>query len=103
MHMLTKEGVMEELRKVHDPELKLDIVTLGLVYEVEIREKNAVRIKMTLTSPGCPYAPALLEAVKESCKASGAEDSEIELTFEPPWEPPEEVRWAIGGFSPWSM
>ncbi len=100
--MLTEETVMQELRKVHDPELRLDIVTLGLVYEVQIRENEAVWIKMTLTSPGCPYAPALMESVKESCKDAGAKSSEIELTFEPLWEPPEEVKWAIGGFSPWS-
>lgn len=100
--MLSKESVMQELRKVHDPELRLDIVTLGLVYDVEITESDVVRIRMTLTSPGCPYAPALLEAVKESCKDAGAADSEVEITFDPPWEPPEEVKWAIGGFSPWS-
>jgi metal-sulfur cluster biosynthetic enzyme len=68
---------------------------------VKIRDEG-VWIKMTLTSPGCPYAPALLEAVKESCKDAGAKSSEIEITFDPPWEPPEEVKWAIGGFSPWS-
>lgn len=100
--MLTKESVLEELRKVHDPELRLDIVTLGLVYDVQIREDSKVWIKMTLTSPGCPYAPALLQSMKDSCKEIGAGDTEIEITFDPPWEPPDEVKWAIGGFSPWS-
>src|SRR3989304_9027070 len=96
--MLSKDTVEQELRKIQDPELRLDIVTLGLVYSIDITEDDSVKVRMTLTSPGCPYAPALIQAVKDSCKDLGAAEAEVEITFDPPWEPPEEVRWELGGF-----
>src|SRR3989338_7147165 len=100
--MLTLETLKQALSKVNDPELKLDIVTLELIYDMKILEGDKAWIKMTFTTPGCPYGPALLEDVKLACKEAGAVDSEIELTFDPPWTPSEDVRWAMGAFSPWS-
>lgn len=100
--MLTEEKLKEALSKVHDPELRIDIITLELVYDMKILENNKAWIKMTFTTPGCPYGPALLEAVKEACTEAGASDCEIELTFDPPWQPSEDVKWAMGAFSPWS-
>lgn len=99
--MLTEERVLEELKKVNDPELKLDVVTLGLIYGVTI-DNEKVLVRMTFTTPGCPYGPALMENVRDACISAGARDAEVELTFEPLWAPSEEVRWAIGAFSPWS-
>ncbi len=99
--MLTAELVKEALRKVNDPELKLDIVTLELIYDIKVTD-DKVWIKMTFTTPGCPYGPALLEDVKLACREIGASDCEIELTFDPPWTPSEDVRWSMGAFSPWS-
>ena len=51
--MLSKDTVEQELRKIQDPELRLDIVTLGLVYSIDITEDDSVKVRMTLTSPGC--------------------------------------------------
>ena len=99
--MIDKENLMVELMKVIDPELSLDIFSLGLIYDVKITDDN-VSILMTLTSPGCPYGPAILEAVKMAGKEAGANNVEIEITFDPPWNPPEELKWALGAFSPWS-
>ena len=99
---LTNDAVVESLRTVIDPEIKLDIYSLGLIYNIDIKPDDAVDIKMTFTTPGCPYGPALLQSIEETLKGDGASSVNIELTFEPPWEPPEEVKWALGAFSPWS-
>ena len=100
--MLTEAAIKEALSKVNDPELKLDIVTLELIYGIKILDNNKAWVKMTFTTPGCPYGPALLEDVKAACIEAGASDCEIELTFDPPWQPSEDVKWAMGAFSPWS-
>lgn len=98
---LDKEAVITELRKVIDPELRLDVYSLGLIYNIDIAGE-AVNIRMTFTTPGCPYGPALLESVESCLKQIGAKQVNIEVVFEPPWSPPEELKWAIGAFSPWS-
>ena len=61
---LTKEDVIAVLRNVFDPDIQMNIVDLGLVYEVEVRENNSVYIQMTLTTPACPYGPELVANVK---------------------------------------
>jgi metal-sulfur cluster biosynthetic enzyme len=98
---LDKEAVIGELRKVIDPEIRLDIYSLGLIYNLDIADET-VNIKMTFTTPGCPYGPALLATIENAIKDIGAKAVNIELTFEPPWQPPEELKWAMGAFSPWS-
>ncbi|MHA1593679.1 MAG: metal-sulfur cluster assembly factor [Candidatus Baldrarchaeia archaeon] len=84
--MLTKEQVMDALKKVYDPELGVNIVDLGLIYEVNVKDKN-VYIKMTLTTPGCPLYMMFLREVERAIKELGAENVEIELVFDPPWTP----------------
>ena len=91
----TKDDAIEALKKVLDPELGLDIYTLGLIYEIKI-ETNTPKIKMTFTSPTCPYAPQLVAEVKSQLKESGFNEPEIEFTFDPPWEPSEEVKMMLG-------
>ena len=59
--MVTSDSVKKALRAVKDPELGLNIVDIGLIYDVEVSEANDVHIKMTLTSPGCPSGPEMLE------------------------------------------
>ncbi len=94
--MTTREEIVEALKRVKDPELGLDIWSLGLVYEARTEEKKA-KIKMTLTSPMCPYGPQLLAEVKQRvAEVRGIEQVEVELTFEPPWEPSEEVKVMLG-------
>lgn len=88
--------VTEKLKTVKDPELGLDIVTLGLVREVTI-DDDGVEVLMTLTSPFCPFADELIQSVeKEVGKMPDSGDVRVEITFDPPWEPPQEVKDALG-------
>ncbi|MBO8174299.1 MAG: metal-sulfur cluster assembly factor [Thermococcus sp.] len=85
---LSKELVLEKLKEVVDPEIGIDVVNLGLIYEVDIKPDNTVYVKMTMTTPGCPLTMWLLKAVEEKVlEIPGVKDAEIELTFDPPWTP----------------
>ena len=85
--MPTKEEVKDALRGVEDPELGMDIVELGLLYEVEV-EGPKVKVIHSLTSMGCPAGPLIQQSVEETVRAmSGVEDVETELTWDPPWTP----------------
>ena len=91
-----KNQIIEALKTVLDPEILVDVWTLGLVYNIDVREKNAT-VTMTLTSPMCPYGPQLLGEVEHKVKNTpGIADAKIELTFDPPWEPSEEVKMQLG-------
>ena len=92
--MIKEEKVIEELKKVVDPELGMDIYTLGLIYNIEIKD-NKIDIRMTLTSPMCPYGPQIIEDVKEKVGALTPEVN-TEIVFDPPWEIPQEVRSILG-------
>jgi metal-sulfur cluster biosynthetic enzyme len=94
--MLNKELLIEEVfKKYNDPELEIDIWTLGLVYGIEVKEKD-VDIKLTFTSPMCPFGPQMVEEIKSRVKEQGAENVEVEVVFEPRWEPSEELREMLG-------
>jgi metal-sulfur cluster biosynthetic enzyme len=85
--MPTKEEVVEALRQVEDPELGMDIVDLGLMYEVEL-ENGKVKVIHTLTSMGCPVGPMIQQQIDDVVRAlPGVEDVEVELTWDPPWTP----------------
>ena len=95
--MIAKEKVIEVLKTVNDPEIGLDIYTLGLIYYITINEDNSVIIKMTFTSPMCPYGPALLADVKNKVTSvDGVKSVDIELVFEPVWKPSKEVKLMLG-------
>jgi metal-sulfur cluster biosynthetic enzyme len=82
----TRGDLVEALLDVIDPELGVDVINLGLVYDTEITAQGRVTLLMTLTSMGCPYAPQLEQAVKEAVGAlPGIEQVTVEWTFEPPW------------------
>lgn len=85
---ITQENVMEALRQVYDPELGVNVVDLGLVYGVDI-EGSHVRVRMTLTTPGCPLHASLGAAVESAIQLSvpGVESVEVELVWDPPWSP----------------
>jgi metal-sulfur cluster biosynthetic enzyme len=86
--MITREQVQEKLREVLDPEMGLNIVDLGLVYDIDIYDDNNVIINMTLTSPGCPIAPILMAQVKEAVrKIPETKQVSVNLVWEPPWNP----------------
>ena len=84
---VTRERVLRALRDVHDPELGLSVVALGLVYGIHVTE-GCVRVTMTLTTPGCPIHDAMLQWVRQAVIAiPGVEDVEVVVTFDPPWTP----------------
>jgi len=83
----TKDEVVEALRAVEDPELGMDIVELGLLYDVEV-EGPKVKVIHTLTSMGCPVGPMIQENIDQIARAMPeVEDVEVELTWDPPWSP----------------
>lgn len=96
MEKLTKKHAVAALKKVTDPELGLDIHTLELIYDITINNDNSVIVKMTLTSPMCPYGPALMNDVKDKLKQKGFKNPEIDLVFEPMWVPSEKVKMLLG-------
>ena len=84
---MTKNDVLEALHQVEDPELGMDVVDLGLVYDVEV-EGPKVKVLHTLTSMGCPVGPMIQEDIQRvAAELPGVEDVEVELTFDPPWTP----------------
>lgn len=97
---ITKEMILEKLKEVIDPEIGIDVVNLGLIYELKINPDNTVYVKMTMTTPGCPLTMWLLQAVEQKIlEIPGVKDAEIELTFDPPWTPDrisEEVKKRLG-------
>ncbi len=81
-----KEKVILEIKKIYDPEIPVNIYELGLIYNIEIDEKNKVNIDMTLTSPNCPVAESLPKDVKDSAmQVEGIEKVDLDLVFEPVW------------------
>ena len=82
-----KNQVIEEIKKIYDPEIPVNIYELGLIYKIEVDEKNKVNIDMTLTSPNCPVAESLPKNVKENImKVKGVSDVNLNLVWEPPWD-----------------
>lgn len=99
--MIIKEKVLKSLKKVIDPELNVDIVDLGLIYNILIDQKSGtVKIKMTLTTPGCPLSLFFEEWITEKVKKiKGVKNVKIDLVWEPPWDPDkmsEETREKLG-------
>jgi metal-sulfur cluster biosynthetic enzyme len=85
--MASRDEVMEVLRTVEDPELGMDIVDLGLLYEVEVEESTA-KVTYSLTSMGCPAGPLIAQDIDGAVRqVEGIENVELELTFDPPWTP----------------
>ncbi|MGE5445519.1 MAG: metal-sulfur cluster assembly factor [Ignavibacteriales bacterium] len=85
---VTKEKILEVLSDVYDPEIPIDIVNLGLIYDVDIKEDGNVYVKMTMTAPGCPSSAQiaaesqmLIEGIR------GVKEATIEIVWDPPWDP----------------
>lgn len=86
--MLTPESIRKAIRAVKDPELNLNIIDIGLVYEVEADDAGDVRIQMTLTSPGCPAGTEIIQDVKRVVgDMNGVRSVDVELVWEPYWTP----------------
>ncbi|MFB6242067.1 MAG: metal-sulfur cluster assembly factor [Candidatus Nanosalina sp.] len=85
---MEEKDVRKQLENVIDPELDINIVDLGLIYEVDVDEDNNVHVLMTLTTPGCPLHGVFDEMVKKEVrKLEDVGEIEVELTFEPRWSP----------------
>ncbi len=98
---ITQQQIFETLKAVKDPELDIDIVTLGLIRTVTVDDEAVTgvpgaEIVMTLTTPLCPFAGTLIEEVEEAVRSLGLENVRVELSFDPPWEAPDEVRVMLG-------
>jgi metal-sulfur cluster biosynthetic enzyme len=87
--LLTEDLVMEALREVHDPELRMSIVDLGLIYGVDMQnEGRNLEVRMSLTTPACPYGPALVNQVREVAGAlPGVDTADVRIVWDPPWDP----------------
>ena len=82
-----KNRVIEEIKKIYDPEIPVNIYELGLIYKIEVDEKNKVNVDMTLTSPNCPVAESLPKEVKDNImRVKGVSDVNLNLVWEPPWD-----------------
>jgi metal-sulfur cluster biosynthetic enzyme len=99
------DSIRESLREVIDPEIGINIVDLGLIYEIELTptpdaEAQDVTVTMTLTTPGCPAGPHILQEVKGAVeRLAGVNSLELDLTFSPMWNEEmmsEDVRWILG-------
>lgn len=86
----TKEDIIEALRPVQDPEIRIGIVDLGLIYDVDIDDSAVAKVKMTLTTPGCPYGEMLMTSAHRAVEELDSVSSvEIILVWDPPWNPEE--------------
>ena len=97
----SEDELREVLRTVEDPELRMSIVELGLIYGFEIDEHGVVTVAMTLTSPACPVGPMLQGMIYHKLsQMPGVEDVEVNLVWNPPWDPrtmaSEDVKMALG-------
>ena len=83
-----RASIVETIKTIYDPEIPVDIYELGLIYELEVDEDRHVKIVMTLTSPMCPVAESLPPEVEQKVRGvPSVADVDLELTWEPPWEP----------------
>ena len=84
----TREDVREGLKSVYDPEIGVNIVDLGLVYDADVAENGDVLVTMTLTSLGCPLGPVIVQEVQGALKElPGVGDVDVKLVWSPPWSP----------------
>ena len=99
--MQTAETVRKALRAVKDPELNLNIIDIGLVYDITVNDEGLAHINMTLTSPGCPSGPEIVGDVKRTVEdVEGVRSAEVEIVWEPYWTPEKmdpRLRTLLGG------
>ena len=82
-----KEKIINEIKKIYDPEIPVNIYELGLIYKIEIFNDQKVKVEMTLTSPNCPVAESLPKMVKDNItKVEGIKEVDLKLVWDPPWD-----------------
>jgi FeS assembly SUF system protein len=81
-----REPIVNALRTVYDPEIPVDVYELGLIYKIEIDDRGAARVEMTLTSPACPSAESIPVEVKEKIeRLEGVTSCQVDVVWDPPW------------------
>lgn len=94
--MPSREEIIEVFKSIIDPELYIDIWTLGLIYDIKFNE-GLLDIKMTFTSVACPAGPQLVGEIKQKlAELEGVKQVSVEVVFQPPWEPSEELKGLMG-------
>ena len=82
-----KDKIINEIKKIYDPEIPVNIYELGLIYDVTVEKDNYVKIKMTLTTPNCPVAESLPKEVKDSVmEVPNVKKVDLDLVWDPPWD-----------------
>lgn len=95
--MTMKDKITEVFKHQLDPELGIDIWTLGLIYGFDLSEdEELLHVRMTFTTPLCPFGPQLIGELKQALLMLGLRVVDIEVTFDPPWTPTEELRAMLG-------
>lgn len=94
MTVVTKDAIIEQLKTVKDPELGMDIYSLGLIYGITIGE--TLDILMTLTTPFCPYGEEIITGVEKTLGKKFDKEVKVDITFEPEWQPSEELKLSLG-------
>jgi len=85
--MELKDQIIDEIKKIYDPEIPVNIYELGLIYDIKVENKNIAKVKMTLTSPNCPVAESLPKEVKDSImQVEGIDKVDLDLVWDPPWD-----------------
>ena len=97
----SEDQVMEALMPIQDPEIRLGIVDLGLVYDVKVNPNGLVDVLITLTTPACPLGPVLVAQIENAVMdLPGVTDVDVSLTFSPPWDPrtmaSDEIKMQLG-------
>ena len=94
--MPNKKTAIEVAKTVQDPEIQIDIWTMGLIYDINFKKPSTVNIKMTFTSPMCPYGQILVDEFRQKLQKKGFKTVNIEIVFEPVWQPSKELRMMLG-------
>ena len=85
--MELKDQIINEIKKIYDPEIPVNIYELGLIYDIKVENKNTAKVKMTLTSPNCPVAESLPKEVKDSImQVEWIDKVDLDLVWDPPWD-----------------
>jgi metal-sulfur cluster biosynthetic enzyme len=94
--MITKEDIISVCKTIQDPEINIDIYTIGLIYDISISKDNDITILMTYTTPLCPFGGRIQEELKTALGILKPNSITINITFDPPWKVSDELRQALG-------
>ena len=85
---LDEKALWDALREVYDPEIPVNVVDLGLIYRLEVKDENVVEVDMTLTAPGCPIGPQIVAETKDKLLGvPGVAKAQVKLVWQPMWNP----------------